>query len=348
MKIGILTFHWPTNYGAVLQTFALMKALESLGHKVNIINFKPKQFDLNIINCIKRPHRIIKYIKEFLKENKLNQFRNQNLKLTKRFYTSKELESDCNGFDIIISGSDQVFNPWFFKNGEKGGSSAYFLGFCNCNVIKATYAASFGTVDYPDDLIEKAKSFIPCFKYLSVRENTGKNIFSKMDGKNIRLVPDPTLLHDSNFYNKLITNETNLTNTTRYYILHGRENQILKNIKSNKPKNIGNFNIIKWINSIKHSTHLITNSYHGVIFSLIYHVPFSVVLHTKDNIGMNDRFYTLLTPLCLTNRIFSEKEFSDRNLVDNIDWDEIDSKLGNFRKIGWDYLKQITEQNVYI
>lgn len=120
MKIGILTFHWATNYGAVLQTYALQTFLESKGHEVVIINYKPRNYDNNFWTYI-RNRKFLKhslYKNELKKEAALSEFRRLHLHLTDRITKSANLSAVCKGFDCIISGSDQVLNPSFLLNGE--------------------------------------------------------------------------------------------------------------------------------------------------------------------------------------------------------------------------------------
>ena len=130
MKIGILTFHWATNYGAVLQCFALQEALKTLGHEVEVINYKPYVYDNTLWSFLRfrkfldmRAFRI-----DVVKEKKMRSFRRRFLRLSdKRYGRWNTLRSELSDYDVLISGSDQVINPSFLFSGEGGPSSAYFL-----------------------------------------------------------------------------------------------------------------------------------------------------------------------------------------------------------------------------
>jgi len=346
MKVGIITFHWATNYGAVLQTYALQEALRALGHDVEIINYKPTQYDDTLWPFIRfRKFLNLKsYIITRKKEAKLSEFRLEYLEQTCRFRTLKSLRKGIKDYDVLITGSDQVLNPSFLEHGERNGSTAYFLDFGGGKVKRYAYAASFGVTTYPQNLCEYVKPLIMRFSAVSSRENTGVGIFRQMGARHPVVVCDPTLLHRHDFYDRLINDmaepKSKSVGVTSYF-LRGRDQQVAETLKVVNASLISDESIEEWISAIKHSEHLITNSFHGVMFSLIYHIPFSVVLSTKDNVGMNDRFYTILQPLGLTNRIFSEAEFLPNDIDFVNDWLEIESNLNMIRKTGWDFLRNI-------
>lgn len=343
MKIGVITFHWATNYGAVLQTYALQEALRKLGHEVSIINYKPTIYDDTLWSFIR--HRkfmnIHGYLTNRAKEKKIKAFRNKYLNLTQRFKKQKHLRAWNSGLDVLVTGSDQVLNESFLQHGEPNGSTAYFLDFGNDSIHRFSYAASFGVVKYGKTLAAKVAPLIKNFQGLSARENSGLGIYKQMDRNNAIVVPDPTLLHDQSFYNELIRGEASESQIVRSYFLRGKDEIIKTELCAIDAKPITDEGIEEWINAIRSSKHLITNSFHGVVFCLIYHIPFTVVLTTKENVGMNDRFYTLLTPLNLIDRIFSDNEFSAEKTEFNNSWYEIDALLQSQRQKGWNFLKSI-------
>lgn len=343
-KIGILTFHWATNYGAVLQCYALQEALKKLGYEVQIINYKPTKFDNNLWHFIlyRKFLRISEYLKDRKKEQKLSKFRNAHLKLTKRYTSISQLQTEYMDCDILITGSDQILNPWFLEYGEKGGSSAYYLDFGGNDIKRVAYAASFGTTQYPEHLIKRCTNYINKFRLLSSREMSGVDIFSTMGGNNVALVPDPTLLHTSDFYSCLLTEQASLPSSVRMYMLRGLEKELPEQVHNEVREIITDQSIEEWLNAIRCSSHLITNSFHGLVFCILFHVPFSIVLNTLENKGMNDRFFTLLTAIGLENRIFLSSQFSTQNLNYQFDWNKVDIKLNEIRNRGWSFLNQIS------
>lgn len=206
MNIGILTFHWATNYGAVLQTYALQSYLTSIGHKVKIINYKPQNFDKSLFKflCYREFIHIRNYIKTQKTENALNIFRDNYLNLTKRINSCSSISEIASQFDMIISGSDQVTNPAFLMNGEGNGriTPTYFLGF-SYKGRRVGYALSFGCTDYPEVARRVASNYINVFTHISVRETSGINIVKSIGRDDVVVVPDPTILINPEFYHIL-------------------------------------------------------------------------------------------------------------------------------------------------
>lgn len=343
MKIGIITFHWATNYGAVLQSYALQEALRHLGHEPMIINYKPSAYDDTLWPFLRyrKFMSLSRYFRDRRKEARIAEFRAKYLNQTRRFRTLKELGKSDFQLDALVTGSDQVLNESFLVSGEPGGSTAYFLDFGPKSARRIAYAASFGTTQYRETLIQRVASLVKHFDAVSARETTGLSIFRKMGAHEPVLVPDPTLLHSSDFYTELLTAEKPLEESNRAYFLRGRESQVARTLGELGAALISDEGVEQWLNAIRSSKHFVTNSFHGVVFCLIFHIPFTVVLRTKENIGMNDRFYTLLEPLSLTDRIFSEDQFCVDSIKCQFDWDAIDCQIERIRQTGYDFLKRI-------
>ena len=102
---------------------------------------------------------------------------------------------------------------------------------------------------------------------------------------------------------------------------------------------VKNTSMIKWLEDIGSASHFITNSYHGMIMALLFHVPFVVLLETKESVGMNDRFSTLLSRIGLIDRI-SDNDTDSINTVlsRDIDWNAVDGAIEEYRKVGEDFL----------
>lgn len=339
MKIGIITFHWATNYGAILQALALQSVLQKLGHTVEIINYKPKQYDTSLWHFIRYRHFLhpISYFESIKKEQKMVGFRKLYLNCSKRYYSIIELKESCRDYDVLISGSDQVMNPFFLVNGESEGSTAYFLDFGREDATRISYAASFGTTKYPEKLISQASPLIKNFKVLSVREDTGVEIMKTMGRPDAIVTPDPTILLKAQDYDSLLGIRQINRSEILVYMLHNRLNYIQNRL----PYNISAITsepIKEWIAAIKNSCHVITNSFHGMVFSILYHTPFTVVLQSTRNEGMNDRFFTLLEKLDLKDRITDETSFNGI-IEDPINWTVVDAKMQDFREYGFEFLK---------
>ena len=339
MKVGILTFHWATNYGAVLQCYALQTYLEGIGHKVEVINYKPKQYDDSLWSFIlyKKFLHIKEYQQNKQKEAAIEEFRARNLKRSMRLYTCAEIGEIANKYDLIISGSDQVMNPSFLSSGEGMGviTPSYFLGF-PFKGKKIGYALSFGCVEYPEKEREIASRYIKDFDVITVRESTGVDIVKSMGRNDAVVVPDPTLLMDGECYKKMADEKSSRKKGYVYSFF-------IRNIVDRR-KRIGrvldgrptvwnsddeDYSMEGWLAKIRDAEFVVTDSFHCVVMCLKLHRPFSVVTELEGNIGMNDRFYTLLGRVGLQNRVVEKVKC---NIIpgffdEKIDWLAVDNEL---------------------
>ena len=335
MKIGIITFHWATNYGAVLQCYALQEFLREKGHYVEIINYKPWHFDF-WKRYICRPWLIKNLRRDLIaqkKEIKLREFRSQYLNQTERYYSADQMLKAKMDYDIVISGSDQVLNESFTLHGENNPTPAYYLlSFPNSKRIG--YAVSFGCNEYSPKALDFAKQWINCFDMIGVREYTGLSILESMGFNGFKQqVPDPTVLRGVALFKNIKLEFPDNKDYCCAYILRKHIDFHSDNIIY-----IDDFNnplsMEQWLGTIIGSKGLITNSYHGMIMALLNHVPF-VVLADADH--MNDRFNTLLTQLELMDRITDSAEKSKDIIAKPIDWSIVDGKILDYRRVGIDF-----------
>jgi hypothetical protein len=343
MKIGILTFHWATNYGAVLQCYALQQTLAEMGHDVEVINYKPQRYDFSWRKYFRRPSSI-KHIKRDYIQNKkeklLVQFRTKYLNLTQRYYANRDLDKISSNYDVVISGSDQILNPYFTNSGEDCPTSTYYLTFASKSTKKIGYAVSFGCTTYPETVFLNAKEWISNFDKIGVREKSGFEILNSFNYKNERiLVPDPTILRGKNLFSELKITTPLIKDYYCVYVLRNNiqinaEEKVFYIDETNNPLSIEG-----WLGYISHSKGLITNSYHGMIMAILFHIPFVVILEKKKNIsGMNDRFITLLSQLDLMNRIADSGDSLVSICSNEIDWENVDKLLIKFQNIGKSFL----------
>lgn len=342
MKIGIITFHWATNYGAILQAFCLQEYLKEKDHDVEIINYKPRQFDFSWLYLMLHPMQwlsIGKILNQRLKENMLASFRNNYLNQTRRFLLCSEIVDEAKKYDILISGSDQILNPFFTLHGEKNNpSSAYYLLFASSHTKKIGYAVSFGHTIYPTKALGIASQWINNFDTISVRENTGLNVLSQMKYTGFKdVVPDPTILYGKKLFHKL-----NIS------IPNKKESHICVYMLRYNINLSGNYTYIdekhqplsmeRWLSTIASASGLLTNSYHGMIMAILSHVPFAILLEKGNNKGMNDRFETLLKKLNLESRMCIDVNDALNILNMPIDFSLVDELLYKYQNVGENYL----------
>lgn len=351
MKIGILTYHWATNYGAILQCYALQTYLEGLGHDVEVINYKPSQYDDTLYTFFRfrKFLNIGRYVENKKKESTLSIFRKQKLKLTKRFYSFKGMHGNLEDFDAIVSGSDQVVNPYFLQNGEgrRTETPTYYFGF-DFNGKKIGYALSFGCVEFPQKKLPIAAKYIKHFDAISVRENTGVDIIKSMGREDAVVVPDPTLLMPPTFYHQL-ADECSYNKKGYVYCFFIRNVAERKHVVNElfKDKNViwnnddGDYTMQGWLSKIIHSDFVLTDSFHCMVMCLKLHKPFVVVTDEEGNVRMNDRFYTLLSKISLESVLINKKELSlcPYKSNDMYDWALVDGVLDDFSIIGTHFFK---------
>jgi hypothetical protein len=343
MKIGILTFHWATNYGAILQAYALQTYLKKRGHDVYIINYRPKQHKKTLLGCFYtlRFWLYFNNLKAYIKERKLESFRKGFLHETLLYESLDQLKNKPPKFNIYICGSDQIWNPFFTQNGEGKATSSYFLDFGEKSVKRIAYAVSFGCEVYPEIASSIAKKYIFDFVAISVRENSGLDIVSRIGRGDPIKLPDPTLLLNREEYYFGNTNLESNPKSVFIYVLRGDYKEV-KKIRTHlqryyktedADKLFISISVENWVQKIKNSSFVVTNSFHGMVFSIIFHVPFVVVLSSGSDAGMNDRFKTLLTHLNLNHRMLNvyDSDVLNRLVDEQIDWEKVDCQLMELR-----------------
>ncbi|MCX7998792.1 MAG: polysaccharide pyruvyl transferase family protein [Leptospiraceae bacterium] len=197
--VGILTFHYIENFGAVLQAYALQEVIKKMGYYVEIIDFCPTKITPKSI-----AYSIIKKLllrRNFLlRRNRFYLFRKNFMHLSKEKYnSSKELKNKPFAYDVYLVGSDQVWNPRYIKT----FGFSYLLDFAPPNAHKISYAASV-VEKIPEELIAKYKHYLEQFRYISVREKSSKDILKEFLDREIEVCLDPALLLKAEQWQKII------------------------------------------------------------------------------------------------------------------------------------------------
>jgi len=359
MKIGIITYHFATNYGAVLQAYALQTYLISNGHEVEFINYTPINNKTKLMSQKRLTlNKVIKKLNTLRRISKFNGFRKK-LKIGSTSYnTIQDLENGSLKYDAIVCGSDQIWNPLYSFGNDF--PHAYFLNFSYAGK-KVSYAPSFGTTTLNNSNKKKVKNCLKDFHMNSVRERSSLTMLKEIEIEPVYWVPDPTLLLKSSTYTDLLpTSNPQSLNYIFSYILHDDKKTAKKlifrcqdtlsindvynvnagvvlNQKGVKTRTV---NPIKWLDKIKCAKFVITNSYHASIFSIIFNVPFVFISQTGEKKGMNERAQSLLDRLGIRARIIdpSHSENMSEVITQEINWDEVNNKLSEFKKEGEEFL----------
>ncbi|MGN1203384.1 MAG: polysaccharide pyruvyl transferase family protein, partial [Eubacterium sp.] len=237
-KIGILTFHRADNYGAVLQNYGLLKALENCSENVIVktIDYRSeaieKPYNLGVFEyCNTSFYRYIKnviknivyYTKINERKKRFNDFRLRLLNLT-RSYCSDELNNDNEEFDLYIVGSDQVWSSKITHN-----DTIYTLDFVK-NSRKISYAASSGCCDYISAECIRKIMELNC---ISVREGELRNYLIEYIDKEIRRDIDPVFLIDKDKWSELINKERSFEDKFIFvYSVGDRHDEVYKITRS--------------------------------------------------------------------------------------------------------------------
>ncbi|OBT13676.1 hypothetical protein A9264_15335 [Vibrio sp. UCD-FRSSP16_10] len=342
MKIAVITLPLVNNYGGIIQAYALVEYLKELGHQPVLVNL---QSDGRIKALSK--YWVKKYIFAFsersknnpklVKDHKLQIFiTNKIVPKTKKIKNSSALYKlfDEENFDACIVGSDQVFSSMGAMN-FKGDFS---LGFVADEVIKLSYAASFGGNSFRGDknLIPTHSKNLKRFDGVSVREQSAVGVCEDIFGVASTHVLDPTMMISKRKYLDLCNSENcaESTNNLFCYVLDSTDykSQIIRSFAESKSMRVkqltdGNktgkiISMEEWLRSIIYSEYIITDSFHGIVFSIIFNKPFYCFVNKERGA---DRFYSLLQKLGLEDRIISNET---RVIHDsNIDWDLVNEKL---------------------
>lgn len=373
MRIAIITFHRAYNYGAVLQCYALYHSLKELGHECYVLDYWPKYFynQYYVHSDFSLTHPPVKTwinhmrIKKVLdKRNKgFEKFLDNFLELFSVDVDDGRISLGSNTFDLYITGSDQVWNDRCARFDRN-----YFLDFPSAKESnRASYAASFGLKKIPEDLREEYKSRLNGFKAYSVRENDGKDILEDLIGVTASVNCDPTLLLGQHDWNNVASTDADLSTpfVLGYYVTKTNELQkqayayakkngyklvVLpcnmsidvmtgKNDKSFDAKLYLNASPIDFLNLFKNASYVFTNSFHGTVFSLLYHKQFCSQIKLEGN-KRNNRALNLLHQVGLIPSNFCDDAF---NTDMNTEWNLVDRNIEMLRREGLNYLSSITE-----
>lgn len=348
MKISLLTIWHEQNYGAELQAYATIKLLKSFGHDVSMINIRLADFyEINLNGYI------AKYLSIFTPAGlKFARFWRKYIPLSRRYRSIEELYKNPPLSDLYVVGSDQVWNPDITGKMKM----LFFLDFGPDNVKRISFASSFGTSDwFHDELTINVENQLRRFAALTCRENSGVQILKNRFGVDAVNVLDPTLMLGD--YSELIGHVKENKRTLVYYPLDDDTelHDYAKNLSCKLGLTLLNNNhrsyilgklvwnrvgIETWIKNIAQAQFVITRSFHGLVFSLIYKRQFAII--SSPN-GRNARILDLLSQLNLSNRFFESFEELDQAQpwADLINYDEVTPILEKLRKHSIDTIVSI-------
>lgn len=346
-KINTLTFHNAINYGAVLQAYALVKKIGDLGYD-NVFLYDYRNSHIaESYRYFKKTKSLKSMAVQFatlplkcIKHHKFNKFIRNYIPLTK----------DVSQDDMFIVGSDQV---WNYRASDF--DKTFFLDFVNNKTNKFSYAASFGFSKIPENLEEEYKTLLEQFEMISVREKTGQKMIESLLNIDAPLVLDPVMLIDKGDWAEIAGHRND-----KYILLYlmTKTPSIVEFAKKLSKKTglkvyyINDYEISQdpdfvikrtvgpkeWLNLFCGASYVVTNSFHGTAFSIVFNKNFFVEL-LPDTFDVNSRLTDVLNIFGLYERVINTRD--DSYVFDDIDFDCVNEILKEQRELSEEYLNKI-------
>lgn len=369
-KVRILSFQNAYNFGAVLQAYGLQQTLKSMGYNdVKFIKYNPKYLSDRYNPFLKKhfcPKKSIRGIigwglnLPFFLVSRINRNRHIQLSIDSLLEQTHRLVIDEKGLeeeeaDVLICGSDQIWNislTGSFDPIFMGKGPYKHLGYA------VSYAPSTELSSLTDENAKILCKYLDSFRYISVRETQVKAILEKYLDKDIQVCVDPTLLCGADAFHQIASHRLEKREYIVVYAYNPKDTAILEMIKSipdykkysihyillgsKNRKNFFDFNshasitVQDFLSYIKYAKYVITNSFHGLAFSLLFEKNFNVAFCE----GKYIRCLSLLQQLDLDSRFV--KDMKTCNWTP-LDYSLIKQRLDEIRKVSHDYLKKVLE-----
>lgn len=369
MRVGLITYHFSHNPGAVFQAYALREWLRRRGVDTEFINYQPWHVEaggtIRDMLDLRHPTKAatIAYLRSMellrhLRQSRLQ--RDQAAAFQRKFLGIKETGArhagDLQGldtYDLLICGSDQIWNP----SRQFGLDPAYFLEFGRTlNVRRISYAPSFGIAELAPAYRGLATRLISQLDAVSVREPSGTEIVRQLTGRQAVCVPDPTVLLGD--FSQLLTTPPPRKGHVFCYAL--RTSEMVRDVALYVGKSAG-VEVIQpvplgelwipigktvkpgpqeWLQLLNAADTVVTNTFHGAVFSVLLNKRFVCVPVCGKRSAYNMRTQNFLTAIGLLDRLTTSanpKEI-DSILKHSIDWTAVNARLATMRQIGSDYL----------
>lgn len=355
-KVGVVTFHNGSNYGAVLQSYALQQVLRDIGCDAYIINYSNAfiskglsriRLDLSLAGIFFFIWDLIHFYSNGIKTAKFRRFFSERYQLTRPF-NSKELKQSLLCFDIGISGGDQIWNPLL----NNGIDDIYYLQFGKFD-RKLSYGSSLGSYQYDLPKVNsRIRDLLADYNKIAIREGSSK--LEEIIGKKVYEVCDPTLLLDRQKWGDSFKLSQSEKKFLLVYALSDFERvlNIGRSIANSKHlsifcigKQLKTYHDVKYVldagpedfvNLFYNASYIVTNSFHGTAFSVNFQKQFVSVRHKKSP----ERAEAFLHRVGLSKRLIDLDSFTD--VIPDITKEEYSCscvKMEQYRKESFSYLK---------
>ena len=360
MKAGLVTFYHIHHYGALLQAAATERAVESLGGACEIIDYYVNQNNdlfrkpTGVGSAAADVHTALHYKALRDRYQRFERFSKDHLRISgHRFESLEELRSAELPYDLILSGSDQIWNPKIFPDGRF--DPVFFGAFSTRR--KIAYAPSFGVPHIPEGMEEELRSYLEQFSHISVRERQGREIVKEITGKDVPVVLDPTLLLTAEQWSAMAVPPDRSGGYILCYCISkpgalapyiqrlaeetGLPVVQLCGIRQKvhpKAACVLDAGPSEFLGLFQNASYVCTNSFHGTVFSVQFQKPFfTAVAPSELAAPESSRTFSILSRLGLTERIIGTG--ATAGLDATIDWADVDRRLRAARQSSLDYLR---------
>jgi hypothetical protein len=362
MRVLILTQPIGHNYGGIMQAYALQRFLRGLGHEVQTLDYRLDERRNLLKTFIRAPRSALReFRRQFLvsTHHKIpRDFVERRIALTKTYYPVLRISDIlARSFDCFVVGSDQCWRPKWSPH-----LPTFFLDFLeqHSGVKRIAYGASFGTDEWElsDEMTDLARRHLQRFDFLSVRESSAVDLCKNHLGLTVSQVVDPVLLFDASHYIGLIREEESIRNdgearmqdtinpTLLTYFLDPDES--IENIAreasgklelkrvdllNSENERTAVTSVGDWMRGFYNANYVLTDSFHGLVFSLIFQKQFLVI----ENVARGGaRFRSLINALGLSDRVITRAQWSNSYaseiLSRRIDWARVNRLLEDQRR----------------
>lgn len=335
MKTYTITCHNVYNYGASLQAYALQSFLHSKGIENTIINYMPEYLSwhyhlswwvpkrgrhnkvlcnplIRFLYVIRRYFRDLRYLN---RKKAFDDFTNKYLDISDLCTNKKDIECVIKNADVLIAGSDQIWNS---ANLENGNDDNYYLTFGNSSIKRISYAASFGASMINVEKKQTIATLLKSFDAISVREKTGLRILHELGSSGVQVL-DPVFLLDNEQWLRFAQNGMKIPGN--YILLYciGKCNEnvlsfakkismreglkiivIRSNVSVNNFESVANASPIDFVSLIHNASYILSNSFHATAFSIILNKNFysfsynekssTRIMELLEFLGLADRY----------------------------------------------------------
>lgn len=365
------------SYGSLMQTLATQIAFEKCGMSLELFRYEPagkENFKRRLWKSVRHPSVIIDKAREYWsncthkgylstkkkRDNEFSNFLQKHIVCTEVIDSARQRDKRILDYQTVLSGSDQIWNPINF------GEKFFTCEFVPDSINLITYASSFGTERIPDRQKEGTRRYLLRFAKISLRESSGKEIIKMLTGRKFPVVLDPTLLLCSNEWENYASIPDPIEGKYIFTYFLSKENEFRKRVSRFKEKTGMQIVTIphviqyvkedmkyadillsgcapdKWIGAIKNADYICTDSYHGMIFSIIFKKQFIVMKRFKDGScnSANTRIYEVLNKLGLESRLWNNDDIF-LQMQQKIDYEKVEEKLRMHKEISYEYIKNI-------